>query len=131
MLAFGIALGGALGALARYGLGLATSRLTAHTALAGLPLGTLLVNVLGSFALGLVLGLGALDRLPASARIALATGFLGSLTTFSTFEADTAQLLFQGRPGWAGAYVLANVALGFLAFLAGGALARVGGGEAA
>lgn len=127
----GVALGGAFGALSRFGLTFLANRLAATTALAGLPVGTLLVNVLGSFGLGAFLGLGAAQALPMPLRLAVATGFLGSLTTFSTFEADAAHLLGEGRMGWAAAYVLANLLLGFLAFLAGAALARLGRGGAA
>ena len=109
-----VALGGALGAVSRYGVGLIAVRAWGTN----LPLGTVLVNLVGSFLMGLAVPLllakaGTSEAL----RLALAVGFLGSFTTFSTFSLDTLALLETGRPGWALANALGSVVLG-LAFVA-------------
>jgi CrcB protein len=85
-----IALGGALGALARYGLTLLVQqRWLPH---ATFPWGTFVINVSGSFLLGLTLTLVGGRLLPTPWRFFFATGFLGAYTTFSTFEYESAQL---------------------------------------
>lgn len=99
MSALTVALAGALGALSRYGLGLLSLRLLPPGgALLGLPLSTLLVNVVGSFLLGLLTGMTLVGtRIPLSWRPALTTGFLGSFTTFSTFSVETVGLAERGE----------------------------------
>lgn len=116
----GIALGGALGALARYGLDGAVSR-----RVPGFPLGTLLINVSGSFLLGLLLALFA-DRLPVPPwlRSTVAVGFLGAYTTFSTWSFDTYRLLESGSWGPAAANVVLSAGAGLLAVGLGTALGR-------
>jgi CrcB protein len=104
-----IAVGGAAGAVARYGVGLLAVRAWG----AGLPLGTWAVNLLGSFLIGLAVPvLVAEGRAAESARLALVVGFLGSFTTFSTFSLDTLALVESGRPGWALANAAGSVVLG-------------------
>lgn len=121
-----VALGGALGALARYGAALALHALGRsawpHSALAGYPLATLLVNVLGAFLLGLLTFQTRLP-LPAPLQLGLTTGFLGALTTFSTFELDIHLLATQRGAGSALSYLLLNLLLGYGAVLAGRQLA--------
>ena len=104
-----VALGGAFGAAARYGVGLLAVRAWGSS----LPLGTVLVNLAGSFLIGLAVPL-VLTRPGASEalRLALAVGFLGAFTTFSTFSLDTLALLETGRTGWALANALGSVVLG-------------------
>lgn len=126
MIILGVAVAGALGALTRYGVTELGARVLAGTALAGAPLGTLTVNLIGSFLLGLLSGLAPSSFPPPILRVALATGFLGSLTTFSTFELDTAGLFGDGRIGWGAAYVVASVLLGLAALLLGRFLAAAG-----
>ncbi len=102
-----VALGGAIGATLRFAAVGALLRLAP-----GFPWGTVAVNVLGSFAMG-VLAVLVLERLPGGwARLGplLLTGVLGGFTTFSAFSLDTVALLERGRPGAAAAYVLASVA---------------------
>ena len=99
-----VAIGGALGAVARYLVGLAVA----------FPLGTLAVNVLGSFAIGLVWALFAARGLQAWLPLVM-TGFLGGFTTFSAFSLDTLRLVEGGRVAAAGGYVLASVMLSLLA----------------
>lgn len=111
-----VALGGAVGAVARYGVGLAAERLVG----AGVPLGTWAVNAVGSFALGLALPLLAGDR----ARLAVLVGVLGSFTTFSTYSADTVALWEAGRRGLAVANAAGSVVVGVAFVVAGLALGR-------
>ena len=115
-----VALGGAVGALARYGVGLASVRL----AEAGWPVGTWAVNAAGCLAIGLAIPLVADDRV----RLALVVGVLGSFTTFSTFSADTVLLWEAGRRALAVANAAGSVVVG-LAFVAIGlAVGRAWGG---
>ena len=113
--------GGFLGAVARYGVGLAVARFWT----AEFPLGTFLVNVSGSFVLGLFTTL-ATERLAVDPawRLLVATGFVGAYTTFSTFEYETHRLLEVGAAAWAAVNVLASVVVGFLAVRLGVLLAR-------
>jgi CrcB protein len=111
-----VAAGGAAGCVARHLVGLALPG-----ASAGFPWGTLLVNVAGSFALGVVLG-----ALPpgAAGRLLFGTGFCGGFTTFSTFAAEAVALADRGLAGRAGGYAAASVALGAAAAAAGVAAGR-------
>jgi CrcB protein len=83
--------------------------------------GTLAANVLGAFALGAVVAVDANDRLPAATRAALATGFLSSFTTYSTFAVESAT---AGSPALLIGNVLATYALGFAAAAVGLAIGR-------
>ena len=114
-----VALGGALGASARYLTGAATLRLFGP----GFPWGTLVVNVAGSFLMGMIVV--ALAHLSGN-RFApfLMTGVLGGFTTFSAFSLDAVTLYERGAPGLAATYVAASVLLSLTALLAGLAVAR-------
>ena len=101
-----VALGGALGASARYLTGVAAIRLMGP----GFPWGTLVVNVVGSFLMGvLVVALAHKD----ATRLAplLMTGVLGGFTTFSAFSLDTMAMIERGQTTLAGFYVAASVLL--------------------
>ncbi|MBY3553670.1 fluoride efflux transporter CrcB [Modestobacter lapidis] len=114
------AVGGALGALARWGLG------AALTSPAGAwPAATLLVNLTGCLLLGVLLAV-LLPRYPAHPwlRPLLATGLLGGWTTYSAFAVDTVRLAEAGAWGAAAGYVLASVVGGVLAVAAGLLLGR-------
>ena len=105
-----ISLGASLGAVLRWGLGLGLNHW-----FPALPLGTLLANLLGAYLIGLAMALFAqAQHLPPEWRLFVMTGFLGGLTTFSTFSAEVVTALNQGRMGWAAATVSAHV-LGSLA----------------
>lgn len=118
------ALGGALGALARWGV---TEALPHRTD--AWPWATLLVNLTGCLVLGLLIG-PVFTRSPASSwvRPFLGTGVLGGFTTYSAFAVETVQLADAGRAGIAAGYVAASVAGGVVAaalgLLAGRAAAR-------
>ena len=109
--------GGAAGSLTRYGIGEWLN--PGHV----LPIGTLLVNVTGSFALGallaLLLGRGDDTGRLREARLLLGTGFLGGYTTYSALAVETETLLRDGRIALGAAYAIGTVALGLLAALAG------------
>lgn len=102
-----IAVFGALGCLVRYFLAGWVYDLLGR----GFPYGTLVVNVVGAFLIGFVMELGLRSTLvPVSLRAGLTIGFLGGLTTFSTFSYETFKLLEDGELLHAGVNVLASVA---------------------
>src|SRR5438552_11672666 len=116
-----VLVGGGVGALARYVLG------TAIAARIGgrFPLGTLVINVSGSFLIGFVMTL-LTERLQPHPnwRLLLVVGFLGGYTTFSTFEYETFRAVQDGGK-WIGLLnVVGSVALGYAAVWVGAALAR-------
>lgn len=117
-----VAAGSALGGMLRYFLG--TTALLARTA-APFPTATFVINITGSFLVGFFLTLAA-ERLQLSAhlRLAVAVGFLGAYTTFSTFEYETLRLAEERRFGLALLNVLLSVAAGFAAVWGGAMLAR-------
>jgi len=124
----GIMVGGAMGATARYYLTLWIQGGLQNGSLAGFPLATMTVNVVGSFLFAFLTEFGLRGAVSPQMRLALGTGFLGALTTFSTFEVETDALLTGGRLGWAATYVIGNLLLGFVAVLLGRALAaRIAG----
>ncbi len=116
-----VGVGGALGSMLRYSVGL-----WLHGASRGLPWATVLVNVAGSLLAGLVFGLW-LARAPdaATLRALLLVGFLGGFTTFSAFSLETVGLLQNGQPLLALANVAANAGFSLLACWLGIALARL------
>lgn len=117
-----VALGGALGAVARYKVSGLMVALMGH----GFPWGTLVVNVLGSFLMGVLVEFGALKlNLSQEMRALLAVGFLGAFTTFSTFALDVSVLTGRGETLHAGGYIAASVALSILALFGGLWIVRV------
>ncbi len=115
-----IGLGGAIGAIARFGI---------HTALQSqmddFPLGTFTVNVLGCFLLGALLAFSELrPALSANTRAFITVGILGSFTTFSTFGAETFELIRTKETTLALLSIGGNLFLGLLAVLAGRALIK-------
>ncbi|WP_299361363.1 fluoride efflux transporter CrcB [uncultured Paracoccus sp.] len=113
-----VALGGAAGAVARYGVNRATMAVLGP----GFPVATLIVNVVGSFLMGLLVVLLA-TRGNAWAPL-LMTGALGGFTTFSAFSLDALTLWQRGQHGAAAAYVLLSVGLSLSAIVAGLAVGR-------
>lgn len=115
-----IAAGGALGAVARYGLGGWVQKITGSD----LPWGTAAVNVSGSLFLGfLVIWLRA-SIASADARSFVTIGVLGGFTTFSTLSFETVAMLQQGEWGRAAGYALGSLALGVVAVVLGMAAAE-------
>lgn len=111
-----VAVGGSLGALARWGLATLVKNLLGQH----LPWGTAAVNVLGSLLFGLVwAATESRVPVPANLRLLLLTGFMGSFTTFSTYMFDTAALIHQDR--WVAAFgqVALQIALGLGGVFAG------------
>lgn len=117
-----VAFGGALGAVARYGVGAACVAWLGPR----FAFGTLLVNVLGCFALGGLMheALFASERGAPAWHAGLTIGLLGGLTTFSTFGYQTIRHFEQGEPLLAMTNVLLNVTLGLAAAASGITLAR-------
>ena len=115
MLLMMIALGGAVGAVARYGLSGWVQSLLETT----FPMGTMAVNVLGSFLLGLSLPLFENLAWSAESRTMITIGILGAFTTFSTFSYEAVVLLEGGEWTRGGLYVGGSLLLG-LAGIAGG-----------
>jgi CrcB protein len=108
-----IALGGAFGAMARFGVG----------QIAAFPFGTLSVNVFGSFLMGVAYVYFATrlgDRLP----VMMMAGFLGAFTTFSAFSLDVLKLIEADRLTFAASYVAASIILSLAAVFAGVTLAK-------
>jgi len=103
-----VAMGGAVGAMLRYGISSGIYTWFGRS----FPYGTLVVNVLGSFAIGLlsILLIEKFD-VPHEVRLALVVGVLGALTTFSTFSWDTLDLMQQGMMQKAFLNVLLNVVI--------------------
>ncbi|WP_221039748.1 fluoride efflux transporter CrcB [Gelria sp. Kuro-4] len=116
----GIALGGSLGALARYFLSLWIQNLFGD----GFPIGTLVINVSGAFVLGFVYVLSLESSLNPVWRNGLTVGFLGAFTTFSTFALETFLLIQEGLFLNATLNVIITVILGLLGAFFGGVLAK-------
>ncbi|WP_075791044.1 fluoride efflux transporter CrcB [Massilia putida] len=101
-----ISIGASLGAISRWGLGTAFNALFPT-----IPPGTWLANVLGGYLMGVSLAyFGQHASLAPEWRLLVITGFLGGLTTFSTFSGEVTALIQQGRMLWASAAVVAHVA---------------------
>jgi fluoride exporter len=117
------ALGGALGALARWAVAEATVPSVAPSG--GWPWATLLVNLSGCFLLGVLLGVaGRTSPEPSWVRPFLGVGVLGGYTTYSAFAVEVVELVDDGAPALAAGYVLASVLGGVLAVATGAVGAR-------
>jgi len=116
-----VAAGGAVGAIARFTVTSAVPRWLGH----GFPWGTVVVNIVGSFLMGLLIDIMARRwSAPPEARVFLVTGLLGAFTTFSTFSLDVVTLFERGSMMAAGAYVAGSVVVGVLALFLGMWLGR-------
>lgn len=116
-------IGGGLGAVGRHGVNIAAARILGF----GLPWGTLVVNIVGSFAMGLIVGWFAFKAdtgLSQHARLFLTTGMLGGFTTFSAFSLDAVLLWERGEVVAAAAYVIVSVVVSIAGLIAGLALVR-------
>jgi CrcB protein len=117
-----ICAGGAVGTGARYLIALWAVRAFGPT----FPVGTLIVNLLGSFLLGFLMHLAsATQMLPATVQLALTTGVMGGFTTYSTFSYETADFLRRGAGQHAALNIIGTVAGCLMAVFAGVTLARL------
>src|SRR3569623_1770064 len=119
-----VAVGGALGSVARYGTGVLVGKGWDST----FPLATMLINIAGSLAMGLFIGYitRTTPTWQADARLFVAVGIFGGFTTFSSFSLDTIAMLERGEIGPALLYVIGSVVVG-IAALYGGLLVVRGG----
>ena len=116
-----VAAGGALGALGRFLVSFGAGHFLGY----GFPFGTFIVNVLGSFALGVLIEASAWAWSPsAEVRAFLMVGVLGAFTTFSSFSLDTVNLWTRGDLVPAVMYMAGSVLLGVMGFLAGMSLTK-------
>lgn len=116
-----VGFGAFAGAVVRWLLGIALNPI-----LPSLPLGTLASNLIGGLIMGIMLGLFAhYEMLPIAWRLAITTGFLGGLTTFSTFSGETITLFLRQQYGWTAAIVLSHLLGSLLLTLAGIGLVRL------
>ena len=118
---FAVALGGALGSLARYFV----AGWIQSASWGGFPYGIFVVNITGGFLMGVIVELGALKlNLAPEIRAFLTVGILGGYTTFSTFSLDSVLLIQRGAYGGAAAYMIGSTVLSVLALFAGMGLVR-------
>ena len=99
-----VGIGAAFGAWARWGLSLLL-----NPVFPSLPLGTLAANLIGGLLIGIVMGLAEPLAISATLRLLIVTGFLGGLTTFSSYSAEAVGTFMRGESGWAIVLVLAHL----------------------
>jgi CrcB protein len=112
---FTIGIGSFIGGVLRYLL----SQSVQAKFVSAFPFGTLTVNIIGCFFIGLVFGLADRGNLAQDWKLFLATGLLGGFTTFSAFSNETIGLIRGGQLGYATAYIAASVLIGLLATFIG------------
>ncbi|MBN9304000.1 MAG: hypothetical protein BGO82_16620 [Devosia sp. 67-54] len=119
-----VAIGGALGSVARYGTGVLVGKVWDST----FPLATMLINVAGSLAMGLFIGylVRTTPGWQADGRLFVAIGVLGGFTTFSSFSLDAISMLERGDVGPALFYVVGSVVIGLAALFGGLVVMRAG-----
>ena len=116
-----VAAGGAIGSVTRLAVGFGLTRLMGPA----FPWGTLLVNIAGSFIIGVLVESFALRwNLTQAWQAFLTVGFCGGFTTFSTFSLEAYALFQRGQTGLAAAYILASVVLSIAALVGGLQLVR-------
>ena len=117
-------LGAGIGGALRHGVNVGAARLFGY----GFPFGTLIVNIVGSFMMGLFAGYFVFrPGLAQHMRLFLTTGILGGFTTFSAFSLDTALLVERHAYWLAAAYVAGSVAASLIALFAGMSIFRIEG----
>ncbi|MDO9609978.1 MAG: fluoride efflux transporter CrcB [Brevundimonas sp.] len=118
-----VAAGGALGSMARFGLGLLAARLAPN---AGWPMGTFAANVLGGLAMGLLIGWLAFKggAQQETIRLFAAVGVLGGFTTFSSYSLEAVMMIERRDYALAAAYVVGSVVLAIVALFIGLMVAR-------
>jgi CrcB protein len=118
-----VAAGGAIGSVARYGLGVAAGRWAPN---AGWPAGTFAANVAGGLLMGLLVGWLAFrgEAQQEGVRLFAAVGVLGGFTTFSSYSLEAVQMIERRQIGLAAAYVVGSVVLAIAALFVGLMIAR-------
>lgn len=111
---FAVGLGGFIGAIGRYLIGMFPGYYYLE-----FPAGTMLINMIGAFCIGLIAGAIPLDVLTVRQQLLLKTGFCGGFTTFSTFSLEAFNLMEQGHWIMAGSYILLSVVLCLLGVFIG------------
>ena len=109
-----VALGGALGAMVRYGINVGSTRLLG----VHFPYATFAINILGSLAMGILIGVFAMKDTDPALKLFLTTGFLGGFTTFSAFSLETV-MLYDRKPMLAVLYITLSVVLSIGACILG------------
>lgn len=107
-----VALGGAVGACLRYAISLLPSR-------GAFPIWTLITNIIGAFAIGIIAGLAVRKNLSANAVLFLKTGLCGGFTTFSTFSLESYTLIQSNKIGLAIIYMILSFALCLVGVMGG------------
>lgn len=115
-----IGIGSFIGGISRYFL----SRIIQNRFLSTFPYGTMGVNIIGCFLIGIVFGLSERGNFTMEWRLFLATGLLGGFTTFSSFSNETVSLLRDGQLWHAFTYIVCSVIIGLLATFAGMSLIK-------
>lgn len=110
-----IGIGSCLGGISRYLL----SQFIQNKFLSAFPFGTLAVNIIGCFFIGIIFGLSEKGNVTMLWRLFLVTGFLGGFTTFSSFSNETVGLLRDGQIWHAFTYIISSVFVGLLATFTG------------
>lgn len=123
-----VGMGGFAGSVARYGLSVTSQRFSITW-----PIGTLTANILGCFLIGIIAGFSARgETISPEVRLALATGFCGGFTTFSSMIYETAEMLRAGEYLHATLYAAGSFVISMIAFVAGvmavRTVIRMGGG---
>jgi fluoride exporter len=116
-----IGLGSFIGGVGRYLI----SQFMQTKFIGAFPYGTLTVNVIGCFLIGIVYGISSKGNFNPTWQLFLTTGILGGFTTFSAFSIETVNLMRSGQTGTAMAYVTLSLALGILATFGGFSLAKM------
>lgn len=116
-----IAIGGALGAIARYQVGL----MIQERVPIGFPWGTFVVNISGCLIMGIATTVLTEQLVSPNLRFLIPVGFIGAYTTFSTFELETFRAAADGAWAICGLYVIGSVAAGYIALWLGVVLARL------
>ena len=107
-----VGLGGAIGACLRYAISLLPSR-------SAFPIWTLITNIIGAFAIGIIAGIAVRKNLPANAVLFLKTGLCGGFTTFSTFSLESYNLIQSDRIGLAILYMILSFVLCLIGVMSG------------
>lgn len=114
-LALIIGLGSFIGGISRYLLGYAIQ----NKAVSTFPYGTLTVNIIGCFLIGVIFGISERSGMSNEWRLFLTTGIVGGFTTFSAFSYESISLMRDGQPGSAFIYIACSVIIGLLATFTG------------